>query len=326
MSASPPKVFICHAGEDDIFARELGVKLRENGVESFVDEWEILPGDRLIDRIFGEGIALADSFIIILSSNSVMKPWVKEELDAALIRRIEERMKIIPIRIDDCEVPLPLRATAWLNIDTSSDYAQELEKILSSIFDSRTAPPIGKRPERFAGAKVTEEYSLEEESIIRAIMKMQHERNYDLIAADEIAKAVPDISADVLNDTVEILEGQGAIDVERYLGMGQYRFGHTKLTCFGWDRFAKIFLGINPRADCDEILALLVSESTPFGEMLNGHVIHEKLGIDPVRINYAVDLLELMGFAVVHRGIGTEPFTFQMIEPTAESRRRARRT
>ncbi|WP_016753959.1 toll/interleukin-1 receptor domain-containing protein [Leptospira santarosai] len=37
-------------------------------------------GDSLIDRIFEEGIKDANAFIIVLSKNSVNKPWVRKEL------------------------------------------------------------------------------------------------------------------------------------------------------------------------------------------------------------------------------------------------------
>src|SRR5439155_11236361 len=112
MKASNQSAFVCHAGEDNAFAKRLGEGLFANGVVAFVDDWEILPGDRLIDKVFREGIPRATVFIIILSKNSIEKPWVREELDAALVLRIEGQMKIIPVRIDGCEVPLPLKATA----------------------------------------------------------------------------------------------------------------------------------------------------------------------------------------------------------------------
>ena len=100
MVDTAPKVFVCHAGEDKDFATRLGERLRASGVDVFVDKWEILPGDKMIQKIFGEGIPQARAFIIILSRKSVTKPWVQEELDAGLVLRIEKRMKVIPIRIE----------------------------------------------------------------------------------------------------------------------------------------------------------------------------------------------------------------------------------
>ncbi len=52
----PPKVFVSHASEDkERFVTEFSTKLRENGVDAWLDKWEMLPGDSLVDKIFEEG-------------------------------------------------------------------------------------------------------------------------------------------------------------------------------------------------------------------------------------------------------------------------------
>jgi len=109
-----PKVFISHASEDkERFVLEFSTKLREKGVDAWLDKWEMLPGDSLVDKIFEEGIKEADSFIIILSNNSITKPWVREELNASFIKRINKNCKIIPVVLDNCNVPECLHSTIW---------------------------------------------------------------------------------------------------------------------------------------------------------------------------------------------------------------------
>ena len=52
-----PKVFISHASEDkERFVMNFASKLRANGVDAWLDKWEMLPGDSLVDKIFEEGI------------------------------------------------------------------------------------------------------------------------------------------------------------------------------------------------------------------------------------------------------------------------------
>ena len=77
-----PKVFISHASEDkERLLRAFATKLRqEAGVDAWVDEWEIYPGDSLVQKIFEEGVKDAEAVIIVLSEHSVDKPWVREEL------------------------------------------------------------------------------------------------------------------------------------------------------------------------------------------------------------------------------------------------------
>lgn len=50
------KVFVSHASEDkERFVNEFATKLRVNGIDAWLDKWEMLPGDSLVDKIFEEG-------------------------------------------------------------------------------------------------------------------------------------------------------------------------------------------------------------------------------------------------------------------------------
>jgi hypothetical protein len=80
-----PRVFVSHASEDkDRFVTPFAEALRKKGIDAWLDKWEILPGDSLVDKIFEEGLKHANAIIIVLSRNSVNKPWVREELNAGI--------------------------------------------------------------------------------------------------------------------------------------------------------------------------------------------------------------------------------------------------
>lgn len=52
-----PKVFVSHASEDkDRFVLRFAERLRQKGIDAWLDKWEMLPGDSLVDKIFVEGI------------------------------------------------------------------------------------------------------------------------------------------------------------------------------------------------------------------------------------------------------------------------------
>ncbi|MGG2019686.1 toll/interleukin-1 receptor domain-containing protein [Pseudomonas sp. S8] len=142
-----PKVFVSHASEDkDRFVLNFAKQLRANGVDAWLDKWEMLPGDSLITKIFEEGIKGAQAVIVVLSKNSVEKPWVKHELDAACVKRINNGSKLIPVVIDDCEVPEVLKATLWEKIYDTDSYQPSLERIVASIFGASDKPALGKPP------------------------------------------------------------------------------------------------------------------------------------------------------------------------------------
>ncbi len=144
-----PRVFVSHASEDkQRFVVRFAQRLRENGVDAWLDQWEMQPGDSLVDRIFEQGLKEAQAVIIVLSAVSVTKPWVREELNTSAVNRISRGLKIIPVVIDQCEIPVCLQATLWQRIDDLDHYDVAFQRILDAIFDRSMRPPLGKPPER----------------------------------------------------------------------------------------------------------------------------------------------------------------------------------
>jgi hypothetical protein len=75
------RVFISHASEDkERFVLPFARELRAEGVDAWVDQWEMLPGDSLARKIFTEGLDKADAVVVVLSRVSITKAWVAEEL------------------------------------------------------------------------------------------------------------------------------------------------------------------------------------------------------------------------------------------------------
>ena len=142
------KVFISHASEDkDRFVLEFAKKLRENGVDAWVDVWEMLPGDSLVDKVFYEGIKNARAMIVVLSNYSVEKPWVREELNRGFLDRLSGKCRIIPVVIDECPIPEPLRSTIWQKIDNLDNYEIEFNRILEAVYGRINKPALGSPPE-----------------------------------------------------------------------------------------------------------------------------------------------------------------------------------
>lgn len=146
-SQKAPKVFISHATADkDRFVLPFATRLRSKGVDAWVDQWEMLPGDSLVNKIFDEGLKNCETFVVVLSKNSIEKAWVREELNAAMIKKIEEGRKLIPIRLDGCEIPECLKHTLWQDIHDLDNYDQSFERVLNSILGVYDKPPLGDRP------------------------------------------------------------------------------------------------------------------------------------------------------------------------------------
>src|SRR5712692_626208 len=144
---APPKGFLSDAQGDDCRAvRAFATQLRENGIEAWVDEWEIYPGDSLVQKIYDAGIGAAQAVLIVLSRNSVDKPWVKDELDVSVIRKIEEGMRIIPIVLDDCTIPTALRATLHVKIPDLNNFEAQLNSVVDTLYGRSKKPALGSAP------------------------------------------------------------------------------------------------------------------------------------------------------------------------------------
>lgn len=108
--------------------------MRSKGIDAWIDKWEMLPGDSLVRKVFEEGIKNAQAVIVVLSRYSVEKPWVREELDVSMVKKINEGSKLIPVIIDDCQIPMCLQAIVWQKIENLNNYDAELERIIMSIY------------------------------------------------------------------------------------------------------------------------------------------------------------------------------------------------
>jgi hypothetical protein len=103
------KIFISHSYQDRKFVSQLTTRLREDGIHVWTDEKEIAVGENIQEKISG-AISKTDYFIVVLSKNSTNSNWVNFELSAILLKEISQEQNIIlPVLIEDCEIPFSLR-------------------------------------------------------------------------------------------------------------------------------------------------------------------------------------------------------------------------
>ena len=124
-------IFISHSHQDKNFVDTLAVHLSQRKQYVWVDRWELNVGDSLIEKI-QSAIKTASALIIVLSKASVASAWCKKELSAGLIRELEERrVVVLPVLLEDCELPLFLRDKKYADFRT--DFDAGLKEILRSV-------------------------------------------------------------------------------------------------------------------------------------------------------------------------------------------------
>lgn len=296
---SAPKVFVSHASEDkDRFVVEFARRLRENGVDAWLDQWEMKPGDSLVDKIFEEGLKEARAVIVVLSAFSVQKPWVREELNVSVVNRISRGTRLIPVLIDDCEVPESLRSTLWQRVADLSDYSQSLQRILSAIFDVDDKPTIGQPPVRFSGpAPLIAGLTRVDDLILRVIARIQIDEDSGLVRWDRLQadQALLDVPRQEQLDALDVLEQHHYIKIGRVLGAP---LSHAVLTDHGFQQYAQAY--VEGYEDVvSRIAALLVNENVrQHGELAT------RVGKPRALVDFVVNLLESNGYIKVSRYVG----------------------
>lgn len=310
---SAPKVFVSHASEDkDRFVVAFARRLRENGVDAWLDQWEMKPGDSLVDKIFEEGLKDARAVIVVLSKTSVQKPWVREELNASVVNRISRGTRLIPVVIDNCEVPESLRSTVWQRVDDLDDYGESLQRILSAIFDVTDKPPIGKMPSRFVGpAPLIPGLARIDDLALRVVASLVLDEGMGLVEWDRLRTepSLRDVPQRELIDSLDILEQHYFIEIGRVLGAP---LSHVVLTDFGFQQYADAYVE-GYQDVVARIAALLVNEDVRQNDELAARVNKPVPFVD-----FVLNLMETNGHIKVSRYMGGQS---QVWEVSASLRR-----
>jgi hypothetical protein len=124
--------FISYFTGDKPFVNRLAQDLEVRGLYTWMDKNEIDVGDSLSDKI-QEGLSNSYSFLIILSSEALLRPWVKEELRAAYALRLAGESKILPVLYKECEIPLFLSDYRYADFRSESRYHEEILVLERSI-------------------------------------------------------------------------------------------------------------------------------------------------------------------------------------------------
>ncbi len=154
-----PQVFLSYSSKDKPFAHKLAKDLRSAGIPVWVDLFEIQIGDSLIEKI-KEGITRADYIGVILSPRSISSHWVKHELNMALAREVtSQRIRVLPILIEPCDLPPFLRDKLYA--DFTKSYDSGLEALLNVLIPKEdasapSAPAVGERLSREAKERFDE--------------------------------------------------------------------------------------------------------------------------------------------------------------------------
>lgn len=127
-------VFISHSHQDKDFVDKLAGQLVRHKAWVWLDRWELRAGDSLIDKI-QSAIKTASALIVVLSKASLASNWCQKELNAGLIRELEERhVVVLPLLLENCDIPMFLREKKYADFRTNfDDGLQETLRAIASV-------------------------------------------------------------------------------------------------------------------------------------------------------------------------------------------------
>ncbi|QOG03469.1 toll/interleukin-1 receptor domain-containing protein [Flavobacterium sp. MDT1-60] len=124
-------IFISYSHKDKDFVDKLGIKLVEKRIKVFIDRWEMKLGDSITNKI-QDAITDASFLMVILSKSSIASDWCKREITTGLMLELEKRrIVVLPLLIEDCDIPLFLRDKFYADFRSSFDNG--LATILESL-------------------------------------------------------------------------------------------------------------------------------------------------------------------------------------------------
>ena len=141
------KVFLSHSSSDKPAVEALACYLRQQGIDAWLDKWEIGPSDDIIAKI-NAGLEHADAGVIVFSAQSLQSRWVEAEVSSLTYERIQTGQPLIPVQVgDQAYIPPLLRPLCRLSID-------DHQAIADALLHRRPGPPPLGEPAARDGERV----------------------------------------------------------------------------------------------------------------------------------------------------------------------------
>lgn len=124
-------IFISYSHNDKKFVDQFAAQLVKHHVNVWVDRWELNIGDSILEKV-QEAIDESSALLVVLSKSSSASEWCKKEINGAFLKELEEkRVFVLPVLLEDCDIPLFVRGKLYADFRTSFD--EGLSVVLEGI-------------------------------------------------------------------------------------------------------------------------------------------------------------------------------------------------
>ena len=130
--------FISHSSKDKPRVRRLAERLRDDGVRIWYDEWEILSGDVIFQKV-EDGLEVTRSLVLAMSPHAFGSDWVGLERTTVMHRDpMNKERRFIPLLLEDCDMPDTIRRFRYVDWRAESD--EEYETLVRAILPASDTP------------------------------------------------------------------------------------------------------------------------------------------------------------------------------------------
>ena len=158
--AENPKVFISYSHDSPEHKRwvsELAARLRHNGINAILDQWDLGLGDD-VTRFMERGIVDADRVLVICTGKYVSKAnddeggvgYERMIVNAELVRNLgtDKFIPIIRQASGKEKTPTFLGTRVYADFTNDSQFDAECEKLIHELYEMPIVekPPLGKSP------------------------------------------------------------------------------------------------------------------------------------------------------------------------------------
>src|SRR5437762_391085 len=127
------RIFVSYSSSDRALAVLLQREFVRAGLQVWMDDQELRPGDHLLERL-ADAVHDVDHICAIVSRAYLASNWAKKEQSLALSKEVSEgRALVIPILVGDAELPAVLSDRVYADFRNPGSFRRELEKLVTTL-------------------------------------------------------------------------------------------------------------------------------------------------------------------------------------------------
>jgi len=302
-----PKAFLSFTWDDKPLAEKIATVLMQNGIDTFWAPWCIGPGDSFRKKI-NEGLDGCTHFIVLLTPNSIDKPWVNQEMDAGLFMKLNEGRKFIALRHNLSVNKLPKLLVGSLAPEVNAENL-DVTELVNGIWGISSKPRLGTPPAAVAEAKALKTgYSAAATAVAKVFVESTKTARF----------ADPQMSVDQLSEATNLPRDDVEDALHELSGMVRVSLDHVLVEDELFVVFDKHWMSWDPAKDALTLATDLInSEEFPRGLK----DIAQRYEWEPRRLNPAVAYLSNRKIIRDVRAIGGSPWLCPFVHLTTDTRR-----